>query len=82
MEEKDTPVQGILSLEKAPVKATETKMWQGCVFWSLLGPSRFLGNCTEEGKGKEKSGNKDRGEQREIPMFRKEVDDGSIEDQT
>lgn len=43
---------------------------------------QVLGDRTEEGKGKEKSGNNERGEQREIPMFRKEVDDGSIEDQT
>jgi len=26
----------------------------------LLGPSRFLGNCTKEGIGKEKSGNNER----------------------
>lgn len=63
------------------VKATETRMWQGCVFWSLLGPSRFLGNCTEEGKERKSLGIM-RGEQREIPVFRKEVEDVSTEDQT
>lgn len=48
-----------------------------------LGTKQALGNCTEEGKGKEKYGNNERGEQREIPMFRKEVEeDVSIEDQT
>lgn len=46
----------------------------------LLGPSRFWGNCTEEGTGKEKFGNNGEGEQREIPVFKKEVEDLSIED--
>lgn len=48
----------------------------------LSGPSRFWGNCAEEGTGKEKSGNNEReGEQREIPRFQKEAEDLSIEDQ-
>lgn len=55
-------------------------MTRGCVLKTkeacLLGPSRFRGNCTEEVTGKEKSGNNEReGEQREIPMFKKEVED-------
>lgn len=47
-----------------------------------LGTKQFLVNCTEEDKEKEKYGNNERREQREIPMFRKEVEDVSTEDQT
>lgn len=80
MEGKDTPVQGILSPEKATaVKATETRMWQGCVFWNLQEPKRFLGTALK--RVKEKYRKNKRGEQREIPTFRKEVD-VNIETQT
>lgn len=48
----------------------------------ILGPSRFGGNCTKKDTGKKTSGNNEtEGEQREILMFTKEVEDLSTEDQ-
>lgn len=45
-------------------------MTRVCIF-KPLGTKHVLGNCTEEGEGKEKYGDNEKGEQREIPMFRK-----------